>query len=489
MSPRLLSLALVFLCSLASPAADRPNLVFILADDMGYGDIYAYNPRSIVDTLNLNRLASEGMMFTDAHTPSAVCTPTRYGVITGRYCWRTRLKKGVLNGYSTHLIDLERRTVADHLSEAGYVTGVVGKWHLGLDFAKGADGKTFDYAKPVAAGPNELGFHESFIIPASLDFPPYVFIRDGQCTALPTEKQEKDSFPGFLREGERSPDLVMEDVLDRLTDEATGFIRRHAAGDKPFFLYFPLTAPHKPLLPHVRFYGRNGLGRYADFVTQVDWTVSQVVKALEESGVKDNTMVVFTSDNGSYMYRIDKDDEKDHSDDATIQAYRAGTHTANGPFRGTKADIYEGGHRVPFIVRWPAKVKARTKCAKTICLTDWYATCAEVAGLPLLEQSAEDSFSLVPLLTGNDAQWKRAPVIHHSSGGTFAIRDGNWKLVLGNGSGGRENPKGKAFEKPYKLFSFEILQNEQQDVIEEQPEIATRLEAAWKQIHDSGRSR
>jgi arylsulfatase A len=434
----------------------------------------------------LDRLASEGMTFTDAHTPSSVCTPTRYGLLTGRYCWRTRLKRGVQNGYGPPLIQQSRTTLPEFLRENGYATGIVGKWHLGLGFAK--NGKAFDFSKPVDDGPPEHGFDFSHVIPASLDFPPYVYIRDGELTEFPGLTQPAQKFPAFLRKGERAPDFVMNDCLDDLLKQSQSYIRQHANADKPFFLYFPLTAPHKPVLPHPRFRGRTKLGPYGDFIVQVDWTVGQVLQTIDESKIAANTLVIYTSDNGSFMYRYDED-QPGHVEDETIQGYKAANHAANSIFRGTKADIWEAGHHVPFFARWPKTIKPGSKCSETVCLTDVFATAAQIVGKSLPIEVAPDSFGLLPLMQGRDWQSPRAPVIHHSSGGMFSIRDGKWKLVLGNGSGGRQKPRGKPFARPYQLFDMSQDIMERTNVIEQHTEIAERLEAACLKIRDSGGSR
>ena len=467
-------------------SAQKPNIVFILADDMGYGDVQALNPGSKIPTPHLNQLAEQGMTFTDAHTGSGVCTPTRYGLITGRYSWRGKLKKGVLNGYGFPLIEDGRATVASFLREQGYSTGIVGKWHLGLGFARGADEQDIDFTQPVTDGPHTRGFDFSFIIPASLDFPPYVYIRNGQITRN-TVLQSAVSFPGFLRKGPRGRDLVVADALDDLTAEAAAYIHQRADEEKPFFLYFPLTAPHKPALPHDRFVGSTGLGPYGDFVTQVDWTVGQILNALDGAGVAEETLVIYSSDNGSYMRRLSPG-EADHVSDPTIQSYDETHHTSNSAFRGTKADIYEGGHHVPFFARWPGKVRAGSRTDATICLTDFFATAAEIVGSPLPDDAAEDSFSLLPVLTGR-GEFERAPVIHHSSGGMFAIRDGKWKLVAGNGSGGRLKPLGEVFGRPYQLYDLSEDIAEIEDRIEQVPEVAQRLEAELERLRNVGRSR
>ena len=468
-------------------AADRPNIVVILADDMGFGDVHTLNPDSRIPTPNLDQLAADGMTFTDAHTPSAVCTPTRYGLVTGRYCWRTRLKSGVLNGYGEPLISQGRQTIADFLSGQGYHTGIVGKWHLGLGFAKNR--KEFDFSQPVSDGPHTHGFAFSHVIPASLDFPPYVYIRDGAITQFPNIAQAAVGFPKFLRKGERSPDLVMEAVLDDLAQQAGDFVARESQQDSPFFLYVPLTAPHKPVWPHPRFVGSTDLGPYGDFVSQVDSTVGDILGSIDKAGVRDNTLVIYTSDNGSFMRRSTDPDFVDHVLDETVQEYRETHHTANGPFRGTKADIFEAGHHVPFFARWPGRIESGSSCAQTICLTDVFRTTADLIDAEPEAEAAPDSFSLWPLMQGRTWDEPRAPVVHHSVGGMFAIRDGKWKLILGNGSGGRAQPRGKPFEKPYQLYNLSTDIAEAADLIDERPEIAERLTQQLQTIRDSGRSR
>ncbi len=473
-------LVLAFGCQVAR--ADKPNIVLVLADDMGYGDVQALNAESSIPTPNLNRLAEQGIAFTDAHTPSAVCTPTRYGLLTGRYCWRSRLKRGVLNGYGEPLIEADRPTVASFLKQHEYTCGIVGKWHLGLNLTRTGTENEIDLTRPVDDGPNRRGFDFSYIIPASLDFPPYVYIHNGRITAMSTVAQAAQPFPAFLRKGPRGEDLVMEDTLDHLLEQAVGFIRRESDKSEPFFLYFPLTAPHKPVLPHPRFRGRTKQGPYGDFVVQVDWTVGEVLRTLDECGVAEDTLFVFTSDNGSYMRRLDDPQEPDHTDDPSIQAYRPTSHRANGVLRGTKADIWEAGHRVPFFVRWPGKVTPNTRCDQTICLTDVSATVANLLGSDLPEGAAEDSYSFLPCLLGKSRPTPRPPVIHHSAAGMFAIRDGQWKLVLGNGSGGREKPRGKPFERPYQLFNLARDLSEQENVISQQADVASGLEQACANV-------
>lgn len=466
--------------------ADRPNIVLIMADDMGFGDVQALNSNSRIPTPNLNQLANDGMTFLDAHSPSAVCTPTRYALVTGRYCWRSRLKRGVLNGYGEPLIEKDRSTLASVLKSVGYETGIVGKWHLGLGFAKDPskqENKGFDFAKPIDHGPNDLGWDFSFIIPASLDFPPYIYIKDHAITQFPSIREKARKFPAFWRAGERAPEFDMAGCLDRLTEEAASFIHANAKSDKPFFLYYPLTAPHKPVFPHPRFRGKTELGPYGDFVTQVDATVGEVMRAIDDAGIRDNTLVMYTSDNGSFMYRRDATDAECHVDAEAVQAYRSDRHTSNGPFRGTKADIYEAGHHVPFFVRWPGRVTAGSVSEKVICHVDCLSTFADITDAEVPQGQAPDSHSFLPQLEGKPAS-PRPGVINHSGSGMFAIRDGSWKLIAGNGSGGREQPRGKPFARPYQLYDLRSDVREQTNLIETYPDIADRLEKELEAIRN-----
>ena len=471
--------------------AAKPNIIFILADDMGYGDVQALNPKSKIPTPHLNRLAKEGMTFTDAHSPSGVCTPTRYGVITGRYCWRSSLKRGVLGGYSAPLIEKNRPTVGGVMQKAGYHTAAIGKWHLGMNMTRLEGGKpkqdrwdgdgNVDFSKPIADSPVTRGFHEYFGVSASLDMAPYVWIENDRFVPAKLVQQPGIKFPGFVRQGPRAEDLKFEEGLDVLGERTAAFLKRMAKGGQPFFLYMPLTGPHKPVTPHPRFVGKTGLGPYGDFVMNVDDTVGQVLKALDETKLAENTLVMFTSDNGSFMYRVD--DEDDHVKTPTKQQYHSKSHTANGPWRGTKADIWEGGHHVPFFARWPGKVKAGSQSAQVITHTDLFATVAAIAGAKIPKGAAADSYSFLPLLLGKAKGYSRPPVIHHSASGMFAIRDGDWKLVLGNGSGGRQQPRGRAFEKPFFLANLKEDPAEKTNQVEAESKVAAALEKAFRKLH------
>ncbi len=483
-----------------------PNIVLIFADDMGYGDIQMYNPASQIPTPNLNALAGSGMRFEDAHTNSAVCTPSRYGILTGRYAWRTGLKKGVLKEPNRNqpLIQPGRLTLAGMLQQFNYHTACIGKWHLGIEWEKNEQGAP-DYNQPFVSGPNDVGFDYFFGINAALDMTPYGFYRNNEPVQPLNDQQEALTFPLFIREGPKAKDFVHSEVLDRLTEEAVKYIETQAENTNPFFLYFALTSPHKPVWPAERFQGSTTLGPYADFIVQTDWTVGQVLDALEQNNVQNNTLVIFTSDNGSFMFRVNPDKNypfgqelpeqcfyvrkvgdglQDHSEDAKVHGYYPHVHTANYMWRGTKADIWEGGHRVPFIVRWPGHVKAGTKSNQAICITDVMATLADITGYSLNETEGEDSFSFLPVLLNEATEISRAPIIHHSGNGTLAIREGKWKMVFSDGSGGREVPIGTPWQEPYSLFNLEIDPSETTNVIHKFPDIATELTEKMNQIRE-----
>lgn len=468
----------------SAAGSNKPNIVFIMADDMGYGDLGCYNKKSKIPTPNMDRLAAEGMRFTDAHSPSAVCTPTRYGVLTGRYCWRSRLKSGVLGGYSPALIDTERMTVASMLKQYGYSTACIGKWHLGLGNAK----KT-DYDKPLVPGPNALGFDYFYGIPASLDMTPYCYIENERPVEKPTLTIEegKASEDGWWRAGAIAPGFKHVEVLPKLTEKAVKYIDDHTktSPDKPFFMYFPLPAPHCPIAPADFVKGKSKAGGYGDFVVEVDWTVGQVVKALQRNGLTGNTLIFLTSDNGSPGRTKIKRDPY-----SIIEIYG---HYPNGDLRGIKADAWDGGHREPFIARWPGRIPAGTTNDEIICLTDLMATCAAIVGAKLPENAAEDSFNILPALSGQKLNKPiREAIVHHSSIGIFSIRQGKWKLILGLGSGGFTKPQriepepgGPAGQ----LYNLEDDLAESNNLWSKHPEIVERLTKLLEKYKEQGRTR
>lgn len=466
---------------------ERPNIVFILADDLGYGDPTCYSAESKIPTPQMDKLAAEGIRFTDAHTPSAVCTPTRYGIQTGRYCWRSSLKKGVLNGYSAPLIEKDRLTVASLLRRNGYATGCVGKWHLGLgwvtkDAGGNAKADNVDWLQPVTHGPQSLGFDYSYIIPASLDMDPYCWLENGRTveaatSRTPGSKRRWDGGDGYWRAGPMAPSFDFYGVLPTITAKSVDFIKRQTA-DHPFYLYVPLTAPHTPWMPTNEFRGKTKVDWYGDFVTQVDWAIGQIVKAVQDAGFQDNTLVVFTSDNGSHW--------------PVAQIEKSG-HRANGPWRGQKSDIHEGGHRVPFICRWPGRIKPGTQSRQTVCLTDLLATCAAIVNDPLPADVGQDSYNILPVLLNPDLDKPiREATVHHSGNGVFALRQGPWKLIQGLGSGGFTAP---AQVKPQpggpqgQLYNLQDDPGEQKNLWAQQPEIVERLSALLERYKQQGYSR
>jgi arylsulfatase A-like enzyme len=479
-------------------AADKPNFIFILCDDLGYGDVKCLNPSGKIATPHMDAIAARGMMFTDAHSSSAVCSPTRYGVITGRYNWRSRLQSGVLGGLSPRLIEPGRMTVASFLKSKGYATACIGKWHLGMDWVK-LPGKevselnietvdqvhNVDYSKPIANGPTSVGFDSYFGISASLDMVPYCFIENDHVTAVPTENMKlimnKGGPVSYTREGPGAPGFTGESVLPAITKRAVETIAKQAAdakAGKPFFIYLPLNAPHTPILPTPEWRGRSGLNLYADYVMETDDAVGQVTAALEKNGIAENTLLIMTSDNGC-------------SPSADFPTLLAKGHNPSGDFRGNKADIYDGGHHIPFLVQWPAVVKSGGKYDHHVCLVDFMATCADVLGAKLPDNAAEDSVSFLPALKGQTDKPLRDAIVHHSITGAFAIREGNWKLCLAPGSAGWSDPRPGTEPKDaprIQLFDMSDDIGERTNVQAQHPDIVAKLtKMLEKQVAD-GRS-
>ena len=468
-----------------SAQTDRPNIVYILADDLGYGDVSCFNPESKIPTVHIDRVAREGVVFTDAHSGSAVCTPTRYGIMTGRYCWRSPLKAHVLEGHSPPLINEDRLTVASLLKSRGYRTACIGKWHLGLGWAT-TDGDSphpnnLDYAKPINAGPTMLGFDYFFGIPASLDMTPYLYVENDHVVTPPTEHIEASKAPAFFRGGPIAPGFKHAEVLPTLTRKAVQCIDDHAATSPgtPLFLCFPLSAPHAPIVPTPEHEGKSKAGVYGDFVCEVDWAVGQVLDALERNGMAENTLVVVTSDNGPAPV-------------ADFKKLRAMGHESSYHFRGYKADIYEGGHRIPFVARWPKRIKPGTSCDHLTCLTDLMATLAVLVGKKLPDNAGEDSVSMLPALLGTVTQPARQAIVHHSADGYFSIRQGAWKLEFCAGSGGWSEPKEPEAEKlglpPVQLYDLNAEIGERTNVQDKHPEVVERLTKLLEKYLADGRS-
>jgi len=475
------------LMSLALAAADRPNIIVILADDQGFGDLGANNPQSKIATPQLDALAKGGVRFTDGHTSSGVCTPTRYSLLTGRYHWRTKLQSGVLGGFSTPLIAKDRLTLAGLLKQQGYATGCFGKWHLGMSFPLknggvaddgGNFGKAFqdaasvDYGRDIVDGPLEHGFDTYFGISASLDMPPFVWIKDRRVTEIPSATKT------WLRSGPAGPKFEAVDVMPSVIDQTIAFIEAQRKADpaKPFFAYVPLNAPHTPIVPTKEFQGSSGISPYADFVKQVDHDVGRLLASLDKLGLAENTLVVFTSDNGC-------------STAANIPELQKAGHEPSYVYRGNKADLYEGGHRVPFIVSWPAKVKPGVSDA-LVGQIDFLATFAEITGAAVPATMGEDSVSFLPVLRG-EKPTVRQGIVSQSINGSFAFRDGPWKLCLSAGSGGWSSPKPGPEEAglpPVQLYDLSKDPGERNNLQAEFPERVASMKAELEKLIARGRS-
>ena len=428
-------------CSEIIKEQNNPNIIYVLADDLGYGDLSSFNEKSKINTPNIDRLAAEGMKFTDAHTSSSVCTPTRYGILTGRYSWRSRLKSGVLTGKSKALIPDTRSTVASILQKQGYNTAFIGKWHLGWDWAQkdsvdeGGEGwnrgdfDNIDFTQPIKNSPNTLGFEYAYGHSGSLDMAPYVYVENGRVTAQPDTITVNKGKYSWWREGPTGSDFEHDDVTPNFFRRANKYISEQADSGTPFFLYLALPSPHTPILPTEKWKDKSGLNPYGDFVMMIDNYMGGLMKTIEEAGIEENTLIIFTSDNGC-------------SPAAGFPEMQDMGHYPSYIYRGHKADIFEGGHRVPFIAKWPNKISPGIISSETICTTDLMATCAEIVGYSLSDHEAEDSYSMISLFEQKtiDGPFREATV-HHSINGSFAIRKDEWKLIMCPGSGGWSFPK------------------------------------------------
>ena len=480
-----------------------PNIIIVLADDMGWGDPHCYNPDSRIPTPNMDRLAREGIRFTDAHSPSAVCTPTRYSLLTGRYAWRTWLKRGVVGGYTPCLIEPGRETLATMLKRRGYVSGFFGKWHLGLCWtrmngftptwkdaeklyrgswqdAPPVTGLNADFSKPVRGGPTDHGFDRAFFTAACSTIDgPFTFISDDRVTVIPdrqvsefydmTRGEEGSPRPGWI-----APGFVLEEVDLAFTREAIAFMERCQAGapGRPFFIELALSAPHTPWLPPDFVKGKSGDGPRGDLVYLSDWCLGEILKTLDRLGIAGDTLVIMASDNGPHP---------------GIQG-----HQSSGPWRGYKTHIWEGGHRIPFIARWPGRIKAGTISSEPICLTDLMATLSSITGAEMKPEAGPDSYDISPALLGKKLKKPiREALVYHSENGTFAIQQGEWKLILDNEtSGGWMPPSGEPPKPgtPGQLYNLARDPYEENNLWDKHPEIVARLSALLEKYKREGRS-
>jgi arylsulfatase A len=474
---RLLVLSLLGAAALAASAAEKPNIVYLLADDLGYGDVQALNPtRGKIKTPHLDRLAAQGMTFTDAHSGSSVCTPTRYGLLTGRYAWRTHLQRGVLDGTDDPPLIAEKTlTVPALLKQHGYATAAIGKWHLGFLSERPAAAAVAESPAPTAkkkamgnaglpvgsriiGGPTTRGFDYFW-----------------GCSNART-------MSGLIENDRVIENLPPIEMLPRLERQAVNYIADHAAAAKNgklFFLYVPLTSPHTPILPTPEWQGKSGLGAYGDFTMQTDAVVGKILAALDAHGLAANTLVIFTADNGC-------------SPQADTPGLEKQGHFASGPLRGYKADIWEGGHRVPFFARWPGRIAPGTRSDQVLCHTDLMATCAAILGAPLPPDAAVDSVSFLPALLGTARAPLRTSIVHHSIDGRFSIRESAWKLVFAPGSGGWSAPRDaearQAGLPELQLYDLSGDPAEAKNLHPENPAIVARLTALLQRQIAEGRS-
>lgn len=469
----------------------KPNVIIIYTDDQGYGDVSALNPNAKFKTPNIDKIANEGVIFTDGHSSDAVCTPSRYSLLTGRYSWRTSLKKGVLRADGPCLIEKDRLTIGSLLQDNGYTTAMIGKWHLQMEF-EGKKGQNRDWSQPFTDGPIEKGFDYFYGIPASMNYGILTYLENDKVLYPPSlwTKKKMDvtprtyrMTPPYQQEQEKGYVEVAasfndELVLETLANKAVSYIDEVAKKETPFFLYLPLTSPHLPHATHPDFQGRSECGNYGDFMEETDYRVGQVLDALKANGLEENTLVIFSSDNGAEInYEYQKE---------TYQHYSC------MEFRGGKRDIYEGGHRVPFLMKWPKGIKAGTKIDEPVCQTDYLATIADIIGADIPENGAEDSYSLYPLLDDACGYEKDRAVIHHSFTGHFAIREGKWKLNMLRGSGGYHLKPTvmvpKEGEALYELYNIEEDPSESNNLYFKHPKIVKRLTEKITDIVKDGRS-
>ncbi len=500
-----LVLALLATSSIAD-VVSKPNIIVILADDLGYGDVQCYNAqRGKIPTPNIDRLASQGMRFTDGHSSSGVCSPSRYTLLTGRYHWRTRLQKGIVEVFGAPLIAPNRMTIASLAKQHGYQTAAIGKWHLGWDWPVDKDMRQLLHAsnkpgrddeakpaeknpvatekhlaawrdlfsKPIPGGPTTRGF-DSYFGTDVPNWPPFCFIENDRTLGIPTEflPAKKIGHNLASMQGPAVKDWSLEDILPKLVERASKFIDDAAKKPEPFLLYLPLTAPHTPLAVTPEWQGKSKLNEYADFVMETDAAIGRVLDALEKSGAAEHTLVFFSSDNGCAPYIGAKDLEKMG-------------HYPSGPLRGYKSDVFEGGHRVPFIVRWPGVVKPGSTCGQLVLQADYMATIADILGTKLPDTAGEDSFSILPLLKGVDKP-VREQAVNCSANGLPGVRDGSWKLILGPGSGGWDKEGDQI--KTLQLYNLEDDIGERKNLADEQPERVEKMMALYSELIANGRS-
>ena len=491
----LLAIALcAFSIPLAAAEPSRPNIVILYADDMGYGDLGIQNPESKIPTPHLDALAKEGTRFTDAHSSSGVCTPSRYALLHGRYHWRKF--HGIVNSFDQPILDAERTTLPEMLRAKGYKTACIGKWHLGWDWdaikkpgakpggkEKGFAPEAFDWSKPIPGGPLSHGFEYYFgdDVP---NFPPYAWFENDHVITVPTVMLKTVEGPNEgsweARPGPSVKDWDFRAVMPKLTEKAVEWIGKQKK-DEPFFLYFPFTSPHAPIVPAAEFTGKSQANGYGDYMVQTDDTAGRVLKALKDGGFTDNTLVLFSADNGPEHYAYDR--------------VKNSGHRSMGPLRGLKRDIWEGGHRVPFVVRWPGVVPAGKVNAGLISQIDLYATIAAVVGGDIAPDSAEDSYNQLALWKGTDLS-TRDTLVHNTNANGYALRHGDWVLIAAKTGAVTKVPPWfdaangySANPNPGELYNLREDLAEKKNLYASQPEKVKELTALLEKVRSKGQAR
>ncbi|MGE0019381.1 MAG: arylsulfatase [Draconibacterium sp.] len=481
-----LGLTIVFLLvSVIVAYSQKPNIVFILADDLGYGDVSCLNEDGQIRTPNIDRLAETGVVFTDAHAAAATGKPTRYGILTGRYPFRNQKNRKLQTVYAPPLFDANEITMPSMLKKQGYKTACFGKWNLGFNWqtvdslppSNKMGHYNIDFNAEITGGPCDFGFDYFFGVDAP-DLPPFTFIENRKVFSIPKMYYTEHVYAG-CQPGMGVFDWKMDEILPEIKIRTVEYISKAASGSTPFFLFLPITSPHAPIAPSSPYIGFSGLNANADFVLETDDFVGAVLDALEKNGLTENTIVVFTSDNGC-------------SPQAGFGELETLGHNPNYIFRGHKADLFEGGHHVPCMVRWPAKINEPRKVNQTICLNDFMTTFAAVSNYALSANEAEDSYNILPLLLGPETdEIIREATVHQSIDGSLAIRKGDWKLLLCAGSGGWSAPKpGKEEEglPPIQLYNLKTDPGESINLQAKHPDKVKELRTLLDKYIKQGRS-
>ncbi len=490
----------LFLALLAAPLlhAAQPNIVILYADDMGYGDLGANNPDSKIPTPNLDRLAAEGMRFTDGHSSSGICTPSRYALLTGRHHWRDF--HGIVNAMGSTVFKPGQLTLSAMLKEKGYTTACIGKWHLGWDWnaiklphAKTSTGEPwgrktqiwghedFDWSKPIPGGPLDRGF-DHYFGDTVINFPPYCWIEDDKVTRAPNATFLPGQHQATTKEGswEARPGPALSDwdfyqVLPTLADKGVAWIESRKNSEQPFFLYFPFPSPHAPIIPNDEFDGKSQAGAYGDFVYQTDHICGRILEALDKAGKSNNTIVIFSADNGPEHYAYPRDEKYDH--------------WSSKPFRGSKRDIYEGGHHVPFIIKWPSLIKPGSVSNALISQTDIMATLASEVNYELPSNSAADSFDFLPYLKDPSPAPPRTTMVHNTFKNIYALRQGDWVLIDAKSGSQKSIPKPwlkkhetPVDDQPVGLYNLKEDIGQRHNLAAKNPEKVTQLQARLKAI-------